>query len=129
MKEISQEYINDPPTDVLRPSKCRLEIPARLKITAPSYVNPRKRKHYGSPQTARKTTIPYQPTPVSHYPGVGRYALDSYRIFCMSHESEEWKQVMPEDKELIRYLVGPSYHHVVDLRPDQILSVAMEVGL
>ncbi|KAG2053836.1 DNA glycosylase [Suillus hirtellus] len=104
MKEISQEYINDPPTDVLRPSKCRLEIPARFKITAPSYVNPRKRKHYGSPQTARKTTIPYPPTPVSHYPGVGRYALDSYRIFCTSHESEEWKQVMPEDKELIRYL-------------------------
>ncbi|KAG2134877.1 uncharacterized protein EDB93DRAFT_1254382 [Suillus bovinus] len=104
LKEISQRYIDDPPTDVLRPSKCRLEIPARLKITAPTYVNPRKRKNHGSPQTARKTTISYPPTSVSHYPGVGRYALDSYRIFCTSHESEEWKQVMPEDKELIRYL-------------------------
>ncbi|KAG2038317.1 hypothetical protein BDR03DRAFT_955141 [Suillus americanus] len=101
LKEMSQRYIDDPPTDVLRPSNCRLEIHARLKITVPTYVNPRKRKSHGSPKRARKATIPYPPTPVSHYPGVGRYALDSYRIFCMS---EEWKQVMPEDKELIRYL-------------------------
>jgi len=109
LKEMSQRYIDDPPTDILHPSKCRLEIPGRLKIVLPTYVNPRKRKNHGSPKRARKTTIPYPPTPVSHYPGVGRYALDSYRIFCMS---DEWKQVMPEDKELIRYLVGPSYHHV-----------------
>ncbi|KAG1840243.1 hypothetical protein F4604DRAFT_1833176 [Suillus subluteus] len=101
LKEMSQRYIDDPPTDVLRPSNCRLEIHARLKITVPTYVNPRKRKNHGSLRRARKTTVPYPPTPVSHYPGVGRYALDSYRIFCMS---EEWKQVMPEDKELIRYL-------------------------
>lgn len=101
LKEMSQRYIDDPPTDILHPSKCRLEIPGRLKIVLPTYVNPRKRKNHGSPKRARKTTIPYPPTPVSHYPGVGRYALDSYRIFCMS---DEWKQVMPEDKELIRYL-------------------------
>ncbi|KAG1764598.1 hypothetical protein EV702DRAFT_1153649 [Suillus placidus] len=104
LKEMSQRYIDDPPTDVLRPSKCRLEIYPRLKITAPTYVNPRKHKNHGSPKRTRKTTIPYPSTPVSHYPGVGRYALDSYRIFCTSYESDEWKQVMPEDKELIRYL-------------------------
>lgn len=104
LKEISQRYIDDPPTDILRPSKCRLEIPAKLKITTPTYLNPRKRKNHGSPKGTRKTTIQYPPTPISHYPGVGRYALDSYRIFCTSYESEEWKQVMPEDKELIRYL-------------------------
>ncbi|KAG2363784.1 DNA glycosylase [Suillus spraguei] len=104
LKEMSKRYIDDPPTDVLRPSKCRLEILAKLKITAPTYVNPRKRKSLGSPKRARKMTIPYPPTPISHYPGVGRYALDSYRIFCTSYESEEWKKVMPEDKELIRYL-------------------------
>ncbi|KAG1733245.1 uncharacterized protein EDB91DRAFT_1149688 [Suillus paluster] len=104
LKEMSQRYLDDPPTDVLRPSNCRVEIPARRKITAPTYVNPRKRKSPGSAKRTRKTTIPYPPTPVSHYPGVGRYALDSYRIFCTSYESEEWKEVMPEDKELIRYL-------------------------
>lgn len=104
LKEISQRYIDDPPTDILRPSKCRLEVPARLQITTPTYVNPRKRKNHESPEGTRKVTIPYPPTPISHFPGVGRYALDSYRIFCTSNESEEWKQVMPEDKELIRYL-------------------------
>jgi methyl-CpG-binding domain protein 4 len=56
--------------------------------------------------------MPYPPTSISHYPGIGRYALDSYRIFCTA--SEEWKEVMPEDKELIRYLVRTSlsYLHV-----------------
>ncbi|KAG0698947.1 hypothetical protein DFH29DRAFT_939132 [Suillus ampliporus] len=104
LKEMSQRYLDDPPTNVLRASNCRLEIHARSKITAPTYVNPRKRKSPGSAKRTRKKTIPYPPTPISHYPGVGRYALDSYRIFCPSYESEEWKEVMPEDKELIRYL-------------------------
>ncbi len=56
----------------------------------------------------------YPPTPISHLPGTGPYALDSYRIFCDSYNnpaSEEWKKVMPTDKELIRFLVSvsPSY--------------------
>jgi hypothetical protein len=42
-------------------------------------------------------------TPVSHLPGCGPYALDSYRIFCGA--PDEWKVVRPADKELIRYLV------------------------
>lgn len=50
----------------------------------------------------------YPATPISHLPGTGPYALDSYRIFCTIHDDptcEEWKLVMPTDKELIRYLV------------------------
>ncbi|KAF8475428.1 DNA glycosylase, partial [Gautieria morchelliformis] len=43
----------------------------------------------------------YPPTAVSHLPGCGRYALDSFRIFCCP---DEWMNVMPSDKELIRYL-------------------------
>jgi methyl-CpG-binding domain protein 4 len=50
----------------------------------------------------------YPPTPISHLPGAGSYALDSYRIFCSP--SEEWKMVMPDDKELIRYLVLTTIH-------------------
>ena len=51
----------------------------------------------------------YKSTPVSHLPGSGAYALDSYRIFYTGdgHNPEEWKSVMPSDKELIRYLVCP----------------------
>ncbi|EPQ56775.1 DNA glycosylase [Gloeophyllum trabeum ATCC 11539] len=44
----------------------------------------------------------YPPTPISHLPGAGPYALDSYRIFCA--RDDEWKSVRPSDKELIKYL-------------------------
>jgi len=49
----------------------------------------------------------YKPTPVSHLPGSGAYALDSYRIFYSGdkRDLQEWKSVMPSDKELIRHLV------------------------
>ena len=51
----------------------------------------------------RKSRVPnYPPTAVSHLPGCGRYALDSFRIFCCP---DEWVNVMPTDKELIKYLV------------------------
>ncbi|PVF93046.1 DNA glycosylase [Serendipita vermifera] len=47
----------------------------------------------------------YPPTAVSHLPGMGRYALDSYRIFCCQEvQPGEWKKVMPWDKELRVYL-------------------------
>jgi len=36
-------------------------------------------------------------------PGVGSYAMDSLRIFCVS-DKNVWKRVMPRDKELVRYL-------------------------
>lgn len=42
--------------------------------------------------------------PHLHYPGVGPYALDSLRIFCAS-DKDAWRRVMPQDKELVRYLV------------------------
>ncbi|PWN50469.1 DNA glycosylase, partial [Violaceomyces palustris] len=59
------------------------------------------------------------PTPINHYPGVGRYAVDSYRIFIADGGSQvafpkenaadedqpEWKKVMPLDKELRAYLI------------------------
>lgn len=52
----------------------------------------------------RKSRVPYYPpTAVSHLPGCGRYALDSFRIFCCP---DEWMNVMPTDKELIKYLVN-----------------------
>lgn len=44
------------------------------------------------------------PTPISHLPGVGKYAIDSYRIFCAGRN--EWKKVRPTDKPLCRYLVS-----------------------
>lgn len=85
---LSSAYLLDPPcvTD-LRPTK--------ILITAPN-------AHLHSPGTQRSR---YPPTPISHLPGTGPYALDSYRIFCIQ-ESDEWKRVMPSDKELVRFLVS-----------------------
>jgi methyl-CpG-binding domain protein 4 len=47
---------------------------------------------------------------ISHIPGVGAYALDSWRIFCRDRlrgvpqgVEEEWKRVVPNDKELRAY--------------------------
>ncbi|KAJ6503393.1 DNA glycosylase [Mycena vitilis] len=78
---LSQTYLQDPPSR-------RDERPSRA-IGPP--ISPRKREKY-------------PPTPISHLPGAGAYALDSYRIFCSGPASEEWKNVNPSDKELIMYL-------------------------
>ena len=65
---------------------------------------PNPRLVYKSKVAKDKVTIDYPPTHVSHYPGSGKYALDSYRIFCMG--KGEWKKVRSDDKELRRYLVS-----------------------
>lgn len=56
---------------------------------------------------------------IAHLPGVGAYAIDSWRIFCRDHlrfgsspsatsgdvcYEPEWKRVLPQDKELRAYL-------------------------
>ncbi|KAL4268156.1 HhH-GPD domain-containing protein [Pleurotus pulmonarius] len=83
---LSSAYLLDPP--------CVTDLrPTNILITAPN-------SHLHSPGTERSR---YPPTPISHLPGTGPYALDSYRIFCIP-ESDEWKRVMPSDKELVRFL-------------------------
>ena len=82
----------------------------------PSVYDLRRSRTTSSPQRKSRFFIssraPYPATPISHLPGAGTYALDSYRIFCCTHHdptSEEWKLVRPTDKELIRYLVSPKF--------------------
>lgn len=54
-----------------------------------------------------KGVAKYPPTAVSHLPGMGRYALDSYRIFCgQLVGGNEWKTVTPLDKELRVHMVS-----------------------
>ncbi|KAI0816051.1 DNA glycosylase [Trametes gibbosa] len=81
--DISQTYLADPPTsDRSRRSRGKLLLPN-------ADGEHMQRSHY-------------PPTPVSHFPGCGPYALDSYRVFCSGND--EWKSVRPRDKELARYL-------------------------
>lgn len=95
---LSRVYLQDPPSLCdLRPSR-----PTILPRTSTNNHNALD----GSPRQQRER---YPPTPISHLPGTGPYALDSYRIFCTVHNdpgSDEWKNVTPRDKELIRYLVS-----------------------
>jgi len=76
-------------------------------------------------------TTAYPATPISHLPGTGRYALDSYRIFCtQKHDlnSDEWKTVLPTDKELVRYLVSQGcYPRLWCLLTSVVIEV--EVGI
>ena len=107
---LSRAYLQDPPSIYdLRSSKAN-------KMSSPSTL---------------RTTAVYPATPISHLPGTGRYALDSYRIFCtQKHDfnSEEWKSVLPTDKELIRYLVSqgcfPRFWYLL-----ASVATEMEVGL
>lgn len=74
----------------------------------PSPYDPRRSRATLPPGTPGGKRVRYPDTPISHLPGIGVYALDSYRIFCYERDypgSQEWKEVMPTDKELIRYLV------------------------
>ena len=102
-KEISQHYMDDPP----RYSSSRPEAEVTTASQRPCTRQTRSRARVSSP---------YPHTPISHFPGVGPYALDSFRIFCRSSlepeadtTNEVWKQVMPSDKELVRYLVCRSH--------------------
>nr|GAT51328.1 predicted protein [Mycena chlorophos] len=78
---LSRNYLLDPPS----PHDVR-----RSRASGP-LLSPRKREKYPD-------------TPISHLPGAGAYALDSYRIFCASAGEDEWRNVQPADKELRKYL-------------------------
>lgn len=92
--EMSRVYHYDPPVEYdLRPSR--------------PVVSPMKRPRKGGTRP-RRLAEKYPPTAISHLPGAGTYALDSYRIFCLSHQDplcEEWTTVLPADKELVLFLV------------------------
>lgn len=95
--EMSKAYIVDPPSE----NDAR---PSRAGSRTNQLTNSLRSKSYLS-------------TPISHLPGTGPYALDSYRIFCPSHQNpfcEEWKTVQPTDKELVLYLVSSLVHLDLD---------------
>jgi hypothetical protein len=97
----------------------------RLIVLSKMYMEypPNPRLVYKSKVVKDKRTIEYPPTHVSHYPGSGKYALDSYRIFCMGRG--EWKKVFSDDKELRRYLVSPYNHGGLCVILTYVLAVEM----
>lgn len=97
----------------------------RLIALSKMYIEhpPDPRLVYKSKVVKDKNTVDYPPTHVSHYPGSGKYALDSYRIFCMG--KGEWKKVCSDDKELRRYLVSPNHHDGLCVILTNALAVEM----
>lgn len=91
-----------------------IDLSAQYLQDPPSTDHPHKSRNYRVP------------TPVSHLPGCGPYALDSYRIFC--GPLDEWKRVRPSDKELIRYLVSLT-SYLRGSPSDFIARVAVAMGV
>ncbi|PPQ98731.1 hypothetical protein CVT26_010031 [Gymnopilus dilepis] len=88
---LSKSYMQDPPSAY------------DLRHSSKVLNSPRRSSRFFLSTKATQ----YPPTSISHLPGTGPYALDSYRIFsseCEDPTSEEWKRVLPADKELIRFL-------------------------
>jgi methyl-CpG-binding domain protein 4 len=101
--DLSLAFLQDPPrSSQLRRSRSYQSLPfSSIPSSSPSSpLRATDTPSHPEPKRSR-----YPPTPISHLPGTGPYALDSYRIFCTPCE---WKEVMPSDKELIRYLVSDS---------------------
>ena len=110
---LSEKYLEAPPDrDRLYKSNAHTAPPTN----EPPFTQVQHDRRNPPPPSPSKRQR-YPPTPVSHFPGTGAYALDSYRIFCTSiSEPEAWKDVMPTDKELVKFLVGS---------PTQLLSFGM----
>jgi methyl-CpG-binding domain protein 4 len=115
-------------TAILRPiglqniRAARLIALANVWVTAPPCKEKRYRKlHYPvhrcgadiGPREVLSQNDEREGWEIAHLPGVGRYALDSFRIFHRDRlrggEGEgsfepEWKRVLPQDKDLRAYL-------------------------
>jgi len=99
--DLSSAYVEDPPSVThLRESRGRVSISSASPTSPPN-----------TPSSSRTKISRYPATAISHLPGTGPYALDSYRIFCTP---SEWKEVIPSDKELIKYVVSGIHFHVLD---------------
>ncbi|KAJ7062487.1 DNA glycosylase [Mycena amicta] len=79
----------------------RLIALSRTYLVDPPSAYDTRRSRASGPLISPRKRLRYPATPISHLPGAGAYALDSYRIFCAE---DEWKDVWPSDKELVRYL-------------------------
>jgi methyl-CpG-binding domain protein 4 len=70
----------------------------RLISLSAAYLEQRDHNKQRQPESQNLPSIA-----ISHLPGSGPYALDSYRIYCGG--PDDWRAVVPHDKELIRFIV------------------------
>ncbi|KIJ04370.1 hypothetical protein PAXINDRAFT_94787, partial [Paxillus involutus ATCC 200175] len=114
LRDISKCYIEDPPRYLTSSGPLSTASSSETLGRSPPSQNEaagekRRQRRSNASTKACATRQTYPTTPISHFPGVGPYALDSFRIFCKSVSGEdamkdEWKRVMPSDKELVGYL-------------------------
>ncbi|KAJ7062500.1 DNA glycosylase [Mycena amicta] len=81
----------------------RLIALSRTYLVDPPSAYDSRRSRASGPLISPRKRLRYPATPISHLPGAGAYALDSYRIFC-AEDKDAWRDVRASDKELVRYL-------------------------
>lgn len=116
--QMGKTWIEQPPTPGVGTKKCN--YPAR--DTHPFDFPCPLGEGSGQPRLGVEKNCIWE---IAHLPGVGAYALDSWRIFCLDRfrqdaaglrgreeeeeehkadEGREWMRVVPKDKELRAYL-------------------------
>lgn len=113
---LAQKWLESPPGRGKRYRKLNYPLKRDGADVAPDEVVRDEADQGGDGQ--RDTRVAWE---IAHLPGVGAYAIDSWRIFCRDHlrynqlpvsstaadevgYEPEWKRVLPQDKELRAYL-------------------------
>lgn len=116
---LARKWLQSPPERGKRYRKLNYPVKRDGADVAPDEVVPDEADRGGDGQC--DTRVAWE---IAHLPGVGAYAIDSWRIFCRDHlrfgrfpssssstvadeqdcYEPEWKRVLPHDKELRAYL-------------------------
>lgn len=83
--------------------------PAAGITTKPKYKYPAPKKPFPPEFFAEPLGVPQgSEFEIGHLKGIGQYGMDSWRIFCrdalLGREDQEWRCVVPDDKELRSYV-------------------------
>ncbi|KAI7968020.1 hypothetical protein EIK77_007775 [Talaromyces pinophilus] len=112
---LAQKWLESPPERGKRYRKLNYPLKRDGADVAPDEVVPDEADYEVDGQKC-DTRVAWE---IAHLPGVGAYAIDSWRIFCRDHlrfgpspsttsddsyYEPEWKRVLPQDKELRAYL-------------------------
>ncbi|KAL3704958.1 hypothetical protein TMatcc_008630 [Talaromyces marneffei ATCC 18224] len=113
---LARKWLESPPEKGKRYRKLNYPLKRDGADIASDEIVPDEDDHYaGDGQSDKRVAWE-----IAHLPGVGAYAIDSWRIFCRDHlrygpspsttpddsccPEPEWKRVLPQDKELRAYL-------------------------
>lgn len=115
---LARKWLESPPEKGKRYRKLNYPLKRDSADVAPDEVVPDEDDHGDDGRQECDKRVAWE---IAHLPGVGAYAIDSWRIFCRDHlryspspssntsdgifsYEPEWKRVLPQDKELRAFL-------------------------